>query len=92
MPRIDLKQISRDFMILADRFDRFAAQDVKLAHIARNVYESKIRAARLVIEAIDGGAFPESGAEENGGWWDRSCGRVPGLFLTVFTEIRWSKG
>ena len=57
-----------------------------------NVAQSKVQAGRLLVAAIDGGAFPESLCDVNGQWWDRGQGRVPGGPFAVLGGIRWKAG
>lgn len=80
----DFQRLSQDFELLASRFHDFAVRGVKSQHIATNCNETIVRAARLLIEAMDAGAFQKSAKITNGGWWDRSIGRIPGGVITVY--------
>lgn len=86
----ELQRIARDFWRLSRRFQDYARRSRKVSHLKVDVYASAVRAGRLLVAAIDGGAFPKSSRKENGEWWDRREGRVPGGPLAVLGG--WEEG
>lgn len=81
------------FRRLSKRFEEYRQQDARAAHLSVDLAESKVRSGRLLVEAIDAGAFPKSMSEQNGEWWDRTIGRLPGSVLTISPDgFRWRKG
>lgn len=79
--------LSKQFASLGNQFDEYARQGEKPRHIAVNLEASAPKAGRLLVAAIDAGAFPESRKSQNGGWWDRTAGRIPGGPLAVSNQI-----
>lgn len=88
----ELQRLVRDFRRLSRRFPEHVRRARKLGHLNMNLAATAVQASRLLVSAIDDGAFPESARDRNGGWWDRSKGRVPGGPVTVEGTIRWSVG
>lgn len=85
--------LATEFQRLSDRFEDAGRQSTKPSHLSGNVGENAVRAGRLLIEAIDAGAFPESLSEQNGAWWHRASGRLPGgAFMLLPSGFRWQKG
>ncbi len=87
------KSIASEFRRLSKRFEEYRQQDARAAHLSVDLAESTVRSGRLLVAAIDAGAFPKSMSEENGEWWDRTIGRLPGSVFTIFPDgFRWRKG
>jgi|GEM_PF-4503796 len=92
MERNDLTSIARDFRRLSRRFEGYAKRARKARHLAVDIQQTAVQAGRLLIAAIDAGGFPETLHDQNGGWWDRSIGRVPGNVLAVLGRMHWHEG
>ncbi len=89
----EFKSIASEFRRLSTRFEEYRQQDVKAVHLSVNLGESKVRSGRLLVAAIDAGAFPKSMSQQNGEWWDRTIGRLPGSVFTISSDgFRWRKG
>ncbi len=88
----ELQRIARDFRRLSRRFHDYARRSRKVSHLDVNVCASAVQAGRLLVAAIDGGAFPKSSRKKNAEWWDRREGRVPGGPVAVLGSLRWKKG
>ena len=89
----EFTSIASEFRRLSKRFEEYRQQDARAAHLSVNLGESKVRAGRVLVAAIDAGAFPKSMSEQNGEWWDRTIGRLPGGVFTIFRDgFRWRKG
>ncbi|QOJ18612.1 MAG: hypothetical protein HRU76_13920 [Phycisphaeraceae bacterium] len=89
---MSLTAIARGFRALAERYTGDVERDTKAGHLAFNVRARNIQASRLLVAAIDAGAFPKVRAELNGAWWDRATGRLPGGVLTIYGTITWKQG
>lgn len=88
---MSLLTIVNELRRLADLFDLHAKQDAKPEHLSRNVAELTPKAGRLLLQAIDAGAFPKADLERNGAWWDRAIGRIPGgPFVAHSGGFKWS--
>jgi len=90
--RQTLKCLAREFLRLSGRFDRFVSLSEKVRHLAENVHQCAVQAGRLLVSAIDAGAFPGSARERNGDWWDRRIGRVPGGPFAIPGTFQWKLG
>jgi hypothetical protein len=71
------------FRQLAARFSKYEARNEDHRHLSRNIRDTARQAGRLLIKAIDAGAFPRDRVKQNRGWWDRRIGRVPGSVFTM---------
>lgn len=89
---LEPRHIAPDFRRLSRRFQNYARRSRKANHLCVNVSASAVQAGRLLVTAIDAGAFPKSSREKNGEWWDRREGRVPGGPLAVVGSIKWNVG
>ena len=84
--------IAREFRALDRRFRDYASRTDKVSWLNQSAVATAMQAGRLLVCAIDAGAFPQSREETNGAWWDRAEGRVPGWFDTVQGGLHWHKG
>ena len=83
MDMLSSNGLSSQFRELAARFDKYEGRDADHRHLETNIRDTGRQAGRLLVKAIDAGAFPQGRAKENRGWWDRRIGRVPGSVFTL---------
>lgn len=92
MPKTDLDRIAREFRKLSHLFAETASRNTKAIHVGIDLSQEGTRAGRLLVDAIDAGAFPESRTSANGDWWDRTKGRVPGYVFALGGSFNWKDG
>lgn len=78
MPSKSLTEIRDQLHELAARVEKYESRGGPASELAENLYGAMVQFGRLTIDAIDGNAFHRIFSELNGGWWDRSIGRIPG--------------
>ena len=65
-----LARIASDLRRVGERVEKYADTVKRPGHLAVSIDHLEVQAGRLLVEAIDKGAFPESQAKRNQGWWD----------------------
>ena len=86
MQEQELLQIAKWFRGIGARLTSNLDRVVRPEHLARHLTGYGVQAGRLVVGAIDAGAFPEFWEQQNRGWWDRNVGQVPGDVLRNYLK------